>query len=1011
MQVLYRTGRRARGAALSRGALLTGAATSILALAASHPALAQDDTAAAEQAIVVTGTRIPNRDYSSYSPISTVSGDLLKSTGTLSPDQLLNTLPQVVPGLTAGSNNPPGNGQASIDLRGLGPNRTVVLVDGRRAMPSNSDGTVDLQTIPQSLISRIEVITGGASAVYGPDAVAGVVNFVLKDNFEGVQFDGQYGISGRGDDNEVAVGGVVGAGTGDGRGHVVLAYDYANRKQINDGARGFASQATSPTSRSPTGSYVPGASNPPTQAAIDNYFAAHAGSTGPYSAGGVKNTDALGFNDNGSLFDFGGGNGPGGVFNFNSNPIFPAALFCADAAKASTCRTYSYNFQPPNLMILPLDRHNFMGLGHYKINDAIDAYTQISFTQYDSASSLAPTPAPTSKVTAPDGTTSGSAYVAPYNNPLFPADLKALLATRANPTGDVSIVTRFLQLGPRLADEQNNALQFTAGLRGDLPFKLHYDVFGTFGRLDLLETQFGNVSNSEVEKLLWGGTTGACAGWTGLDFFGSGKISPACAADVQRVTKNSTKTTFNTLEGDLSGELFDLPAGSLKFNLGSDYREQDFGFLPDPLLTSGDISGFNASKAVAGAVYDKEVYGELYVPIVADKPFAESISATLGARYTDHTKSGGLWTYKAEGDWGIAGGFRVRGSYEHAVRAPNINELFSASFQDNPELVDPCSTGSPFLTGPHAAQVAALCAAQGVPPGFVQPNGQIQATSGGNPDVKAETADTYTVGGVWQSRIENPLLAHINASLDYWNIDLKKPIGIDAAGILYGCFNADGSNPTYSNSNANCKRIIRSSSTISYISAFQTNLGFIKTSGIDVALDWSFDIADAVGAKSDLGKLTFDFSGTYLLDYTVKNGPLSTPFQYSGTIGVASPIGINTDGALPKWKGQLTTSWSKDAFTLSTRLNYVDAMRNSAELVLGKGAFVAPFPVGGVPATWYLDVFGQWAVTNNVTLRAGVTNATDQQPRLYNPSQQDGTDPSTYDVIGRRYFVGLNLKY
>ena len=1005
-----------------RSSLLAGAAV-VTVFDPSSVARAQ--TASDIETVTVTGTRIPNRDFISDSPISTVSDITLKMSGSLSTDQLLNTLPQIVPGLTAASNNPPGNGQASIDLRGLGPNRTVVLINGRRASPSNSDGTVDLQTIPQPLISRIEIITGGASSVYGPDAVAGVVNFVLKDDFEGLEVNAQYGISDRGDNEEKSVSVLMGGNFANNRGNIVLSYDYAYRRPILDSARSFAAQASSATSYTPTGVYRPNAGNLPTDLSVASYFAANGGA--PASA--VSGSTFLGFNDDGSLFTLGSLGGASAVYNYKSDPAFPAQLFCADPSDPANCGAYSYNYQPPNLLILPLQRHNFMGLGRYRIWEDIEAYAQVGFTNYSSASSLAPSPAPTSSVTyvTTNGFTDncGYNYCVPVDNPFIPAALKTILNTRtgdsaaldgSGATEDIQIRTRFLQLGARLSDVSNNLFSLVGGLRGTIPeTNIHFDVFGQYGHLDILETQFGNVSNSAVEQLLFNQGNGTCTGWDGFNLFGANKMSAACAEYVQRITKNSTKTTQSIVEADFNGTLMPLPAGDIKWSLGASYREQTYDYLPDPLLISGDISGFNAQDPVSGAVYDKEVYAELYFPLFKDMPFVESASVTLGGRYTNHSITGDLYTYKAEGNWSIDWGLNFRGSYQHAVRAPNINELFASSFQDNPELKDPCDYDSAFLTGPDAAQVSALCMAQGVPDPttFMQPNGQITAIAGGNPTVKAETANTFTVGLVWQSRESNPWIRNLSASLDYWNIDLKGPVGIDVAAILYGCFNADGSNPSYDAGNINCQKIIRSSGTgsISYISAFQTNLGFIHTSGLDLAVNWAIDLEDTVKTEPGWGSLMFNLSVTRLEDFSVKNGELAVPLQYVGTIGSASPVGINTDGAIPRWKGQLTATWNVSDFTFSGRANFISGMRNSAELVLGKGANFGIGPVTGTPAVWYFDLFGTYDINSHYALRGGILNVGDKQPPLYNPSQQDYTDPAAFDVIGRRYYIAATAKF
>jgi outer membrane receptor protein involved in Fe transport len=1025
-----------------KSALLLGVSSAAVGL--SIPAAYADTV----ETVVVTGSRIANRDFSSDSPIQTVSAESLKATGVVEVSALLNTLPQVVPAFSSGSNNPPSGGLQAVDLRGLGPNRNLVLINGRRAAPSTIAGVVDIQTIPQSLISRIEVVTGGESSVYGPDAITGVVNFILKDDFEGAEGDAQYGISERGDNITESASATIGGNFADGKGNAVITFDWAKRNPVNDSQRDFASQATTQTSFFPDGVYRPNGANLPSQAAYNSYFAAHGGASAYAPAVvdpvtgviitpsvGVKNSQALVINPDGTLFNA-GGLGTDGVFNIHNDPSFPAKLFCADPANHSTCQTYSYNFQPPNLLILPLNRRNLMGTAHYDINQYVTAYGEVRFTSYHSASSLAPSPAPTSGVTAPNGSACGGNYCVPVSNPFITPDLAGFLASRTGDAAglvgvgageDFQIRTRFLQEGPRLQDNGINTYQVTGGLKGNLPWwnnSLHYDVFASYGNNDTLSLQFGNVSNSAVEKMLYGkATDGACAGiaggYCGYDWAGANQASPESMAYAARIAKNSTNTTFTNIEASIGGDLWELPAGAMSFSFGGDYREQTYNFIPDPLLSSGDISGFNGGQAVAGAVYDREVFGELYVPVLKDREWAESVSLTLGGRYTNqaNTTNGSPYTWKVEGDWTIVHGLTLRGSWGVSTRVPNIGELFSTTFQNQPTLADPCDANGPFRTGPNKVAVQALCAAQSAAAGadsYVQPTGQISARSGGTATLSPETANTFTVGASWQSDLDNPWISNFKASVDYWNIDLHGPIGIDFFDILYGCFNVDGSNPTYSNANPNCARIIRSPGTgsIYYLNAFSGNLSKNQLDGIDVAVAWGLDLADTVGADPQWGNLGFNLNGTWLHEFNVQGTKGAKIFNYAGTIGATSPIGLTTDAALPKWKATLTTTWNLfDDFSLSNRINYISAMKNTLDLVGWSGFPFGTGPVTGTPATWYFDLSGSWAVTDHITVRGGVNNLFDQAPRIYNPSQQDGTDPATYDIVGRSYFFGVNVKY
>jgi outer membrane receptor protein involved in Fe transport len=297
---------------------------------------------------------------------------------------------------------------------------------------------------------------------------------------------------------------------------------------------------------------------------------------------------------------------------------------------------------------------------------------------------------------------------------------------------------------------------------------------------------------------------------------------------------------------------------------------------------------------------------------------------------------------------------------------------------------------------------------------YTQPLGQIGARSAGNPDLHPETADTFTIGATWVSDADSPWFSNFKVSVDYWNIDLHGPIGIDFFDILYGCFNLDGSNPTYSSTNANCTKIVRSGGTgsIYYLNAFTTNLSKNQLDGVDVAVAWGLDLADTFGTDAEWGNLGFNFNGTWLHEFNVQGSPGALTINYAGTIGATSPIGLTTDAALPKWKATLLTTWNfLDDFSITNRISYVSAMQNSLKVANWVGFPFGTGPVTGVPSTWYIDLSGAWNVTDHLTVRAGVNNLLDQQPRIYNPSQQDGTDPATYDIVGRAYFMGVTVKY
>ena len=436
-------------------AALTGAA-SILGAA---PVLAQDAASAAVpeevETVTVTGSRIQRNDYVSDSPVVTVNAAAMSETGSTSVEHLLNQLPQFVPSVTTTSNNPGNGGQANIDLRGLGTQRNLVLLNGRRLPPSNSTGTVDVSIVPAALIENIEVVTGGASAVYGSDAIAGVTNFTLKKDFEGVAIDSGFGKTAESDGAEWSSSLTVGSGFAEDRGNAVFSFQYTERDPIYQGARDF-SRVANDIRRGvniPQGSitilegrYDRDQDNSFTQAAVDRVFGRYGA-----AAGSVPFTQDISFNADGSLFTTGTGT-PGTVAHFlgdTSDPSFDDS-------------GYSYNFSPPNALQLPVKRWNLAGFANLDVSEHAEAYVQTFFTTYDTTATLAPVPA-------------GGLDI-PVTNPFIPDDLAELLASRPDPDEPFKFRQRMQGVGPRETRDQYDVYQLLGGVRGKLGEHYNWDV-------------------------------------------------------------------------------------------------------------------------------------------------------------------------------------------------------------------------------------------------------------------------------------------------------------------------------------------------------------------------------------------------------------------------------------------------------------------------------------------------------------------------------------------------------
>jgi outer membrane receptor protein involved in Fe transport len=975
-------------------------AAAALASAYAVPANAQvGEPAGVElEEVVVTGSRIARPDYDSPSPVVSLSEETFALSGELQLETVLNTMPQVVASITTTSNNPSNGGQANIDLRGLGTVRTLVLLDGTRLTPSNVTGVVDLNTVPQSLIQNVEILTGGASSVYGSDAIAGVVNIRLRNDFEGVQLNAQYGVTDKSDGTTYSFEGLIGGNFAEDRGNAVLAISYDTRDAVLAGSREFGQVARGPALQPLGSGTVPDGridwgSNQPTQAALNQVFGAYGA-----PAGSVPPAAAIGFNTDGTLFSFGRGNAAQPVVNYRGNKNDPGF----------NPLSYSYNFGPVNYLQLPSTRRQISGFATYDIvPDVVEAYTRIMYTTYSADQQLASTPVTCS------GTALGCSM--PITNPLIPNDLKILLASRATPLAPLptsAFSRRYLESGFRDQDNEYDVTQGLVGFRGDFSNGWNWDVFGSWGKADYTSIQDGNLSRSRLQAAYNNPAVYASQGCAQFNPFGAGNVSPACADAVTIQATNIQKTEQTQVLGSVTGSLIDLPAGPLQFNVGAEYRKNTADFRPDTFLASGDVVGFNAQRPVSGEVSVTEGFIELAVPILKDIPGIYYLSADLGYRYSDYNLAGGVDTYKAALQWNPWEAFKVRGSYNRAIRAPNINELFLPQQENFPQYSDPCNFNSSFRTGPDAAAVTALCAAQGIPastlPTFTQLNPQARSIIGGNTDLDPEEADTYTAGIAWVSNFDNEWSRALSASVDWWSYEISDVIGtLSTSGIVSRCFNQLNANPTYDPNNFFCQQFTRSTANFGVQDVVTTNLnlGGLKEEGIDFQVDYGLPLAN-FGADEKWGGLSFNLLFTYLLNIEQQDTKSDPWIERTGTISqtVAS--------AFPEYKGRFAIGWDVSDFTFRWTIRYIDGMD-----VVNNDAILSPSTaaVPSVDSYTYHDLSARWDTNDNLSFTAGVINLTNEDPPIYTTNAQAGiqsnTDPSTYDVLGTRYFVNATVKF
>lgn len=999
------------------------------------PAFAQDETAE-EGTIVVTGSRIARPNLEQNSPVAVVTGEETVANADITLETFLNTLPQVNPAGTTSSNNPGNNGQSNIDLRGLGANRNLILINGRRPMVSASNQTVDLNTIPQGLIDRIDVVTGGAGAAYGADAIAGVVNIILKDDFQGVDLRANYSNAIREmDAREFQVAGTIGGNFADGRGNMALSVEYSERQSLIKAQRAFASQATSTTGSFPTGSLTNSGTNPISQAAVDALFTGYG-----VSAAQIPRINQIAFNSDGSLFGVGTFNSPVDVSNFRyplSSAANPNLNFFPDF--------YSYNFDIVNILVLPLERYSAFLRGNYEINPSFEFFVQGGYTNYKSSSALAPTPVSTGIVNTNDNAASAlnarsplvapgrriTGFVVPTTNPFVSNDLRGLLNSRV---GDDPLLTgtgaaegirigyRFLGTGLREQSFENQVIQGLAGLRGEIAPGWRYEAYYSWGKTVIDQQAKGNVNVQKVQQLLEAPDGGASLCDGGFNPFGIQPFSADCVAFVGETGVTKTTFTQKVAQAYVSGELADLPAGPLSVVAGVEKR--DFRYEFDPGALFGPIAGFNTSTPDLGTNSFLDFFGEVLVPIAKNQSWADTLELSLTARYSKSDfndiqngidgKASKDWAYGGTLTWAPIPEVRFRGSYQHSVRAPNFGELFSGggSF---PQIFDPCSANTNFRkTG--GTKAAALCQATGVGASTLNtfvatPGAQAFITTTGNPNLKPEKSDTFTVGAVFRA-------LGFTGSIDYYNIRINDTIfNPDVNEIIASCYGYNDVNPTLDVANKFCvgdaggaiRTIGRSGNNITgiYLPAslggdasgyFQVvNQGRVKTSGIDVQLAYRLPTT-FIG--EDAG-LNFNLMVNYLFDFKVGGlGGITT--DYAGTV---SYFGAGLGTSFPDWKGTMNVGWDFDKhLSLQSRIRYIDAMENRASRQFIGESFT------GVPSVWYFD-FAVQATVENMTLRLGVNNAFDRKPPTYSPNVQSGTDPSTYDIIGRRAYVSARLKF
>jgi outer membrane receptor protein involved in Fe transport len=969
--------------------------------------------------VLVTGTRIVSANMTSASPILAVTSEEIKTGGRMDLTDMLNQLPQInanylgqdLGNRTSGLSS--AGGVATASLRGLGPSRTLVLVDGRRLGPGSPQTVItapgpDIDQIPSALVERVEVVTGGASAVYGSDAIAGVVNFITRKDFEGLEIDAQLGgnwhdnsngfirqrladagepiLSGtRWDGKAINASITAGANILDGRGNVTGYFSYQSLDPVRSSDRDFGGCQLAYTDELDD-VFCLGSSN-------SNYFGPRPGNAA-YSVLGDQFVprDSAGLN--------------------------PPAFF---------------NSQPYIYMQREDKRYNAGFLAHIDVNEHVKPYAEFSFMNDRTGQEVAPTALfRSSNVVSDTGN-----YLVNCSNPLLSAQQAALLCTPqqiaddlADPgsvSADVEIGRRNVEGGARTYEYEHTNYRIALGTRGEIAGGWTYDTYGQY-----YYTNFSTLNGSDfsfdkiADALQVTGTAAAPVCISGApcvpyNIFRDGGVTEAATSHLETLGTATGSTQLHTFHADAGADLgrygLQLPTANegIGINVGYEYRKERVRYAPDAAMESGLIVGIGgAYPAIDSSLAVKEGFAEVRVPLVQDKPGIHELLFDTGYRYSDYSSGVTADTYKFELQYAPVPDLRLRASYNRAIRAPSIVELFV------PQLVgkiafgsDPCApdetTGvaaEPFekcaRTGVTAAQYGNGGSTNTIPQGTA---GQLTQLQGGNPDLRPEQADTWTVGLTLKPRA----LPEFSGSIDYYRIKLKDGVGaLDAEVIMRNCL--DTGEPTY------CSQLRRHPITGTLNGASVTGGGYIVQTNVNISASVLSGIdAQAAWRKSlgAYGNLRLLLNGTWMLSNS------TTPLPGAGSYDCTGLFGPSCQTVNPEWRHNARATWElPQGVAISATWRFIGAVgldNNDSNPLLAGAALGAPVIFRArMPAVSYLDLSASWHASDHLQVRGGINNIFDRDPPLASFELVSGGAANHYeyyDGMGRQVFLAVTAKF
>ena len=960
----------------------TPVAAAIAAAFASAPMSAQETEIVDQQEIeeiVVTGSRIRRTDLTAPSPLSVISAEQIAETGTVTIDSILNEMPQVMPGWT-NSSNFPGTGTATVDLRGLGARRTLVLVNGKRYIPTTGDGVVDIAGIPTPLVARIEVMTGGASAVYGSDAIAGVVNFILDDQYEGFELGGSYDLTtDYGDGDIYSINAKFGVNSADDRGNITVFAGYTNRSAIIQGDRPYTEFALDDKVIDGVPMLVPGGS------ASTEYSTWQIDRKSRVTVDGV-------------------------------NPRY--ITFDNGEARAWNDPQDRYNYAPPSYLQVPQERFQTHLFATHEISQRINVSLEAMYMHHESDTQYAPQPRGIRSRDRMDLHFMDNPFLSDRSKAIMAAGERITDAEQGLPTGDGIARVGWLghrvsSNGPRRQVRRFDVWRTMFAVDGEINPDWEYEIYYSTGSSSTAERLDNRVDVDKWKQAVNAVTDPAtgqpvCLDRSGgcqpVNIWGKDLISKE-AIDFVRTAQNfwdiyDQQTAGLTFVGDLPNA--SLEAGPIGVAYGVEWRKEHFRSEPDSNAMIGD-----ANRLPTDGGYDvTEAFAEINIPLLANSPGTDYLAVNGAARLANYSTVGDVSTWKYGFEWSpsFADGLRFRGGQQRSIRAPNVVELFAPEQGAGLTIYqDPCDEGSGLLRN---AEQQAFCDAWGAPAGFVQVNGTVSALRNSNANLEPEVADTYTAGFVYQ-----PVALSSNEfalTADYFNIDITDAVAPFGGGVdnnITSCFFSLDLNSEF------CSNVIRDfTGQIDPINSQLTNVSLKKVSGVDLQMDVAFDMG------SMPGRMNVFFLSTYQFDNGFQGTEVLPFIECAGKFGV--PCGGEIAGtASARWQNNTRFTWRNGAYQVALNWRWIEGMTDAriervAAFGLPTADIIANIPPEAIstPDYNYVDISGVWQINDSTTLRIGIDNAFAKEPPLMGDAQiQSNTEPGTYDVLGRRLWVNFDF--